>query len=210
MFPTGYAANTGLLAVLGGAGCAHLFRRAQPRVVDRRVPHGPRARRGDPCLRRTATSTRSTVHWCGAERGVVVTDTVFSMDGDIAPVDALAAICRKHGAILVLDDAHKVFPVAGSRRRRSAPMWSSESGTLSKALGALGGFVAGRRALIDLLINRARPFIFTTAPTPADTAAALAALDVVSSPQGRGAARDAFVGTSSVVRTGHPTPIVPS
>src|SRR5690606_14711739 len=81
-------------------------------------------------------------------------------------------------------------------------------GTLSKALGALGGFVAGPRRYVDLLVNRARPFIFTTAPTPADTAAGLAALRVLRSPEGA-----ALLGrlrrNVDRVRPGHPTPIVP-
>jgi len=81
-------------------------------------------------------------------------------------------------------------------------------GTLSKALGSLGGFVAGPRTYVDLLCNRARPFIFTTAPTPADTAAALAALRVVRSAEG--AARVARLrGHVDRLRPGHPTPIVP-
>jgi 7-keto-8-aminopelargonate synthetase-like enzyme len=81
-------------------------------------------------------------------------------------------------------------------------------GTLSKTLGALGGFVAADRAVVDLLVNRARTFIFTTAPTPADTAAALAALEVVRSDEGR-ALVARLRGHVDTLRPGHPTPIVP-
>jgi 8-amino-7-oxononanoate synthase len=206
VFPTGYAANTGLLAVLAGPGvriCSDELNHAS--LID-----GCRMARGRGAeIRVYGHGDVDAVDdaLVGAERGVVVTDTVFSMDGDIAPVEALAETCRKHGAILVVDDAHKVFPVPGLDDGDLADV-VIRVGTLSKALGALGGFVAGSRALIDLLINRARPFIFTTAPTPADMAAALAALDVVSSPEGT-----ELLATlrrhMDAVRIGHPTPIVP-
>jgi 7-keto-8-aminopelargonate synthetase-like enzyme len=137
-------------------------------------------------------------------RALVVTDTVFSMDGDVAPVTELADLCAARGALLVLDEAHAVLgphpDLDGVDHLRI--------GTLSKTLGALGGFVAGPRPFIDLLVNRARPFIFTTASTPADAAAALAALSVL-----RSSAGDALVaqlrGHVDRVRPGHPSPIVP-
>ena len=206
VFPTGYAANTGLLAVLGGPGVricsdelnhASLIdgcRMARERGADVRVYGHHDVDAVDDALR-------------GAERAVVVTDTVFSMDGDIAPIDALAAVCRRHGALLLVDDAHKVFPIAGLDDGDLADV-TVRVGTLSKALGALGGFVAGARPLIDLLINRARPFIFTTAPSPADMAAAAAALDVVSSPEGEDLLTTLRRHIDRV-RPGHPTPIVP-
>ncbi len=206
VFPTGYAANTGLLAVLGGPGVricsdelnhASLIdgcRMAHERGADVRVYGHADVDAVDDALR-------------GSDRAVVVTDTVFSMDGDVAPIDALAEVCRRHGALLVVDDAHKVFPVAGLDDGELADV-TVRVGTLSKALGALGGFVAGRRALIDLLINRARPFIFTTAPSPADMAAAAAALDVVSSPEG-GDLLTRLRHHIDRVRPGHPTPIIP-
>ena len=115
-----------------------------------------------------------------SERGgpaVVVTDTVFSMDGDTAPLGALAEVCRRHGALLVLDEAHAVLcPEPGPEVTDGLTV--VRVGTLSKALGAVGGFVAAPRPVVDLLVNLARPYIFTTAPTPADAAAALAALEV--------------------------------
>ena len=112
----------------------------------------------------------------GVDRTIVVTDTVFSMDGDVAPRRPPSpSCCRAHGSLLIVDEAHAVLgpdarPAASSTASRSLRV-----GTLSKTLGSLGGFVAGSRRHVDLLVNLARPFIFTTAPTPADTAAALAA-----------------------------------
>jgi 7-keto-8-aminopelargonate synthetase-like enzyme len=135
---------------------------------------------------------------------LVVSDTVFSMDGDVADVDALAEICVRHDALLVLDEAHSVLgphpALEGVEHVRV--------GTLSKTLGSLGGFAAAPARYAELLVNRARSYIFTTAPTPADTAAALAALRIVRSAEG-----DELVGRLRAhvdrVRPGHPSPIVP-
>src|SRR5207253_6225308 len=102
-----------------------------------------------------------------------------SMDGDEAPVDDLIDVCARHGALLVLDEAHAVL---GPHVDVPDGADVLRVGTLSKTLGALGGFVAGPTSFIDFLLNRARPFIFTTASTPADSAAALAALHVLRSP----------------------------
>ena len=128
------------------------------------------------------------------------------MDGDVAPVDKLARLCADHGALLVLDEAHAVLgphpDLDGVDHLRV--------GTLSKTLGSVGGFVAGTRRFVDLLVNRARPFIFTTAPAPADAAAALAALRVLRSAEGDAADRPPAPATSTHGRRpGHPSPIVP-
>ncbi|MDQ2649383.1 MAG: aminotransferase class I/II-fold pyridoxal phosphate-dependent enzyme, partial [Actinomycetota bacterium] len=141
---------------------------------------------------------------------IVVTDTVFSMDGDEAPVDRLVTVCRAHGALLVLDEAHAVF---GPTVDLAAPHWSGVEvvrvGTLSKALGSLGGFVAGSRSVIDLLVNAARPFIFSTASSPADAAAALAALRIVRSDEGERLRRRLRGHIDRVAGPSHPSPIVP-
>src|SRR5205807_5984600 len=86
-----------------------------------------------------------------SNRSIVVTDTVFSMDGDTAPVDELVEVCAKHGALLVLDEAHAVL---GPHVDVPEGADVLRVGTLSKTLGALGGFVAGPAPFIDLLVNR--------------------------------------------------------
>jgi 8-amino-7-oxononanoate synthase len=116
-----------------------------------------------------------------AGRKIVVSESVFSMDGDCAPLQALAELCIEHGALLVLDEAHAVL---GPKLLYENELQVLHVGTLSKTLGALGGFVAGSGRLIELLINRARTFIFTTGLSPADTAAALAALRICESDEG--------------------------
>src|SRR5262245_18450356 len=98
------------------------------------------------------------------------------MDGDVATLAEIAALCVSHGALLVVDEAHAVL---GPSVPALDGLEVLRVGTLSKALGSLGGFVAVIAALVELVVNRARPFIFTTAPTPADTAAGLAALRLV-------------------------------
>ena len=96
------------------------------------------------------------------------------MDGDVAPARELSEVCARHGALLVLDEAHAVLQPEVDLHDDVDVV---RVGTLSKTLGALGGFVAGPARYTDLVVNRARSYIFTTASTPADTAAALAALD---------------------------------
>lgn len=178
LFPTGFAANLGVLSVFGGPGvlvCSDELNHAS--IVD-----GCRLARGDVAVY-GHLDVDHVADLLEAWRGpaVVVTDTVFSMDGDEAPVAALAEVCAAHGALLVLDEAHAVLGPPVDRTDAEV----LRVGTLSKMLGSLGGFVAGPSPLIELVLNRARPFIFTTAPTPADTAAAAAALRIVQSPEGR-------------------------
>jgi 7-keto-8-aminopelargonate synthetase-like enzyme len=117
-------------------------------------------------------------------RALIVTDSVFSMEGDLAPLPDLAALAEQYDAMLLVDDAHATG-VLGSRGTGSSEHWNLrdrpiiQMGTLSKALGALGGFVAGPRVLIDYLINRARTFIYTTALPAAIATAALEAIRVL-------------------------------
>jgi 7-keto-8-aminopelargonate synthetase-like enzyme len=140
-------------------------------------------------------------------RAIVVSETVFSMDGDVAPVDNLAEVCAHHRALLVLDEAHAVLG-PDLRHATLDGVDHLRVGTLSKTLGALGGFAAGRAQFTDLLVNRARAYIFTTASTPADTAAALAALRVVRSAEGD-ALRTRLRANIDRLRPGHPSPIIP-
>ncbi len=117
-------------------------------------------------------------------RRLVVTDAVFSMDGDLAPLPELADLAERYGAMLMVDEAHATG-LLGARGAGAVERFGVEGrvpiimGTLSKALGSVGGFVAGSRGLVDYLRNRARAYVFTTGLPPAAAGAALAALDLV-------------------------------
>ncbi|MDQ7029410.1 MAG: glycine C-acetyltransferase [Ardenticatenia bacterium] len=119
-------------------------------------------------------------------RKLIVTDGVFSMDGDIAPLDRLAEVAQRHGCILMVDDAHGEG-VLGRGGRGIVDHFGLhgvvdiEVGTLSKAFGVVGGVVAGRRHLVEWLRQRGRPFLFSSAMTIPDVAACLAALDILES-----------------------------
>ena len=115
---------------------------------------------------------------------LVITDGVFSMDGDIGPVDKLAALAEKYGAIMMVDDAH-ASGVLGRNGRGSVDHFGMHGrvdvqvGTLSKAIGALGGYVCGSKDLIDYLYHRARPFLFSTSHPPSVAATCIAAFDIL-------------------------------
>ncbi len=210
LFPTGFAANLGVLATLGGQGATIL----SDELNHASIVDGARLARAEVRIYRHADLDHLAkllvdVEAAGRGPALVVSDSVFSMDGDLADVDGLVDVCAGRDALVVLDEAHAVLgPAVDPARARERGVPVLRVGTLSKALGSLGGFVAGPRPYVDLLRNRARPFIFTTAPTPADTAAARAALAVVRSPEG-----EALVGRLRAnvqrLRPGHPSPIVP-
>ena len=201
LFPTGYAANLGVLTTFGRPGVRIVSdERNHASIVD-----GCRLAGAEVCVYRHGDVDHVDELLRSAPgRAIVVTDTVFSMDGDVAPVDELAERCAAHGALLVLDEAHAVLgpdpDLSGVDHLRV--------GTLSKHLGALGGFVAGPRPFVDLLVNRARPFIFTTASSPPDTAAALAAVRLVCSDEGASLVARLRANVD-LVAPGHPSPIVP-
>ncbi|MET0276491.1 MAG: 8-amino-7-oxononanoate synthase [Acidimicrobiia bacterium] len=207
LFSTGFTANLGVLTTFAGPDvlvCSDELNHAS--IVDgRRLAGAPLAVYRHRDLAHLDEILRASAH----ERAVVVSETVFSMDGDVAAVDDLIDVCARHGALLVLDEAHAVLgPDVDLAHVASAGVDLLRVGTLSKALGALGGFVAGDESFVELLVNRARSYIFTTAGTPADAAAALAALAIVRSDEGdrlRGALR----ANIDHLRAGHPSPIVP-
>ena len=123
------------------------------------------------------------------KRVLIVTESVFSMDGDLAPLRELLELKKRFGALLLLDEAHAIGVIGPNGRGLAAAEKLNEDvdvqmGTLSKALGVSGGYICGSRSLIDWLINRARSFIYSTAPPPALAAAALAAVDFLASPDG--------------------------
>jgi glycine C-acetyltransferase len=117
-------------------------------------------------------------------RKLLITDGVFSMDGDIAPLPALVEVAERHGAIMMIDDAHS-SGVLGRAGRGTVDHFglhgrvNIQVGTLSKAIGVLGGYVCGSKDLIEYLYHRARPFLFSTSHPPAVAAACIAAFDVL-------------------------------
>nr|WP_216623248.1 8-amino-7-oxononanoate synthase [Corallococcus exercitus] len=182
LFNSGYAANTGILPALVGPGDAVFSdalnhaslvdgcRLSRARVVV--YPHADVA-----ALTRALEDTP-------ARRKLVVTDSVFSMDGDVAPLREILAACEAHGAALMVDEAHATG-VLGARGAGLCEALGVEDrvdlrmGTLSKALGGLGAYVATSRAVADLLVSRARPFVYSTALPAALCAGAECAVDLV-------------------------------
>lgn len=156
-----------------------------------------------------------------ARRHLIVSETVFSMDGDVAPLPALVELARSHDAVLVLDEAHATGVLGPNGEGALArldidPEGIVVVGTLSKALASAGGFVAADATVIDYLVNRSRPFIFNTALPPASVGAALAALDIVASEPERRSHLDALATRlrDGLVAAGYPpsdseTAIVP-
>lgn len=207
LFPTGFAANLGLLATLGSTGVIiHSDALNHASIID-----GCRMARANGAVVHTyrhldLDELAANLSANSTSRQVVVTDTVFSMDGDVAPIDKLASLCAQYGALLVVDEAHAVLEPAPAPIVNGAHV--IQVGTLSKTLGALGGFVAGPKSLVDLLVNRARTYIFTTAPSPADSAAALAAIGILQSGEGQ-ALRERLRQQIARVQPGHPSPIIP-
>lgn len=200
LFPTGYAANLGVLATFGRAGVTII----SDEMNHASIIDGCRlaAAGVDVYRHRDLDHLGELLRTHG--RALVVTDSVFSMDGDLAPVDELAELCRRHAALLVLDEAHSVLGPEPCLDGVDA----LRVGTLSKALGSLGGFVAGPASFCQLLENRARSYIFTTASSPADTSAALAALAVIRSAEGASLMQRLRENVDELA-PGHPSPILP-
>ncbi|WP_298436350.1 8-amino-7-oxononanoate synthase [Geobacter sp.] len=188
LFNSGYAANSGIIPALAGKGDVIFSDRLNhASIVDGallsraklvRYPHNDVA-----ALRRLLEANPT------PGRRLIVTDGVFSMDGDVAPLRELVALKREHGALLMVDDAHGTG-VLGAGGRGSGEMLGVtgeidlQMGTLGKALGSFGAYVAASRELVEYLVNRARSFIFSTSLPPAALAASLAAIDLVDSPEG--------------------------
>jgi glycine C-acetyltransferase/8-amino-7-oxononanoate synthase len=191
VFSTGVAAATGtILALAGKEDVIIMDKLAHACLID-----GARASRA--ILRvfphNDLEKMESHMRWARekhpASRVMVITESVFSMDGDLAPLREIVALKERYGAILLLDEAHAVG-VRGAGAKGLAGELSLgdqvdiQMGTLGKALGVSGGYIAGSRVLIDYLINRARSFVFSTAPSPAVAAACRASLRIVQSTEG--------------------------
>ena len=202
VLPSGYQANVAVLATLATRDVTVL----SDELNHASIIDGIRLGRAQVHRYRHADADHVAELLAGIEgRALVVTDSVFSMDGDVAPLDDLARLCAQHDALLVVDEAHSVLgpevPVAeGCELLRV--------GTLSKVLGSQGGFVAGPGRYMDLFVNRARSHIFTTGLSPTDTGAALAALRLLRSEEGA-ALVARLRELVDRLRPGHPSPIVP-
>ena len=191
VFSTGVAAATGTIPALVGRGdVVILDKLAHACLIDgahasgaklRVFPHNDLEKLESHLLwaRRTHADGRI----------LIVTESVFSMDGDLAPLHGIIGLKEKHGAMLFLDEAHAVGVRGAGAQGLAGELGLNgrieiQMGTLGKALGVSGGYIAGSRLLIDWLINRARSFIFSTAPSPAVAAACRAALRIVQSAEG--------------------------
>ena len=188
LFNSGYSANVGVIQALAERGdTIYSDRLNHASIVDGailsrarlvRYPH-----RDFRALRSLLESHK------GKGRQLIVTDGVFSMDGDIAPLKEIVALKKEYNALLMVDDAHGTA-VMGSSGRGSAELLGVagqidiQMGTLGKGLGSFGAYVAGSAEMVDYLRNKARSFIFSTSLPPSVLAASIAAIDIVESPEG--------------------------
>jgi len=182
LFGSGYLANVGVVSTLAGRGeVVFSDELNHASIID-----GCRLSRAETFIYRHCDTEH--LEWGLREAGdrarLIVTDGVFSMDGDVAPLAELAELARRHGCQLAVDEAHGTGALGpGGRGSVAAAGLSGEVdviiGTLGKALGSYGAYVCGSRQLIELLINLARPFIYSTAPPPPSVGAALAALGLL-------------------------------
>jgi len=183
LFNSGYAANTGIIPALAGR---------EDMIFSDRLNHasivdGCRLSMAEVRRYRHADAGHLEELLKARDSGgkLVITDAVFSMDGDMAPLPEMAALAKKYNSMLMIDDAHGMGVLGAGGRGTAEEMGLDPGdidihmGTLGKALGGFGAYVAGSRELIDYLINSARPFIYSTALPPSTAAAALAALDIV-------------------------------
>ncbi|QBQ53144.1 8-amino-7-oxononanoate synthase [Nitrosococcus wardiae] len=180
LFSSGYLANLGVIsALLGHQDAVFEDRLNHASLLDGGLLAGARFKR---YRHRDCQALEAALAAREARRKLVVTDGVFSMDGDLAPLPELATVARRFDAWLLVDDAHGLG-VLGEGGRGSLAHWELGMaqvpvlvGTLGKALGTFGAFVAGEETLIETLIQQARTYIYTTAPPPAVAAATLASL----------------------------------
>jgi len=182
LFGSGYLANAGIIAALAGRGeVVFSDELNHASIVD-----GCRLSRAETFVYRHGDVEHLAwgLRQAGGRASLIVTDGVFSMDGDVAPLPQLLELARRHGARLMVDEAHATGAVGpGGRGSVSAAGLSGEVdvvvGTLGKALGSYGAYACADAETIDLLVNAARPFIFSTAPPPPALGAARAALEIL-------------------------------
>ncbi len=182
IFNSGYAANTGVIPSITSADDVIL----SDELNHASIIDGCRLSRARTLIYRhkDMEDLQSLMKKVKARRKVVITDSVFSMDGDLAPVPDIHEICGRHGALLYLDDAHGTGVLGGGKGALAhfgikPEPWILQMGTFSKALGAFGAFVAGRRDVVQWIANTARSFLFSTALPSCVIAAATAGLGLV-------------------------------
>jgi glycine C-acetyltransferase/8-amino-7-oxononanoate synthase len=183
LFGSGYLANLGVVSALGGRGGVVL----SDELNHASIIDGCRLSRAEVVVFRHRDAEHAAwelMRRRGAGDALIVTDAVFSMDGDVAPVAALLELARRYGCRLAVDEAHATGALGPGGRGAVAEAGLSGEvdvlvGTLGKTLGSYGAYVCGRADTIDLLINTARPFIFSTAPPPPAVGAAIAALGLL-------------------------------
>jgi 8-amino-7-oxononanoate synthase len=184
LFGSGYLANTGVIAALAGRGeVVFSDELNHASIVD-----GCRLSRAETFVYRHGDTEHLAwgLRQAGERAALIVSDGVFSMDGDVAPLPELLEIARRHGARLMVDEAHATGAIGpGGRGSVAAAGLSGEIdvvvGTLGKALGSYGAYVCASAELVEFLVNAARPFIFSTAPSPPSVGAAQAALAILES-----------------------------
>ena len=187
-FCTGYMANLAILTALGADADAEIFSESlnHASLID-----GARLARAQVKVYAHAdvAALAALLEASNAATKLVVTDSVFSMDGNLAPLPEILSLCERHGAWLVIDDAHG-FGALGAHGRGALEHFNLRSpnlvymGTLGKAAGVGGAFVAAHASVIELMIQRARPYIYTTAAPPALAHALLASIDIIDSDEG--------------------------
>ena len=195
-FPSGYAAALGTLTALTGPDdIVILDRLVHACIVDAARLSGAKLRIfGHNDLNDLEDKLKWAAKIRAATAGktpaiLIVTESLFSMDGDCAPLREMAALKERYGAWLMVDEAHATGVLGTNGRGLADALGVADQveihmGTLGKALGAAGGYICGRRVLIDFLVNRARSLVFSTAPVPAAAAAARAGIQVAQSPEG--------------------------
>lgn len=185
LFNAGYAANVGVITTIAGAG---------DRVFSDELNHasiidGCRLSRASVEVfpHRDLAALEAALSIGGGRRRIVITESLFSMDGDIADLEALAALCKKYEAALIVDEAHAIGAHGDEGRGLCAAVGVVPDvlvGTFGKAIGTFGAFAATTKAIADLLWNRARSFVFSTALPPSIPAATSAAIEIVRGGEG--------------------------
>ncbi len=188
-FSSGYAAALGVLPVVVGEGDTVVIDKlVHASLIDGVRLSGAKLR---VFKHNNLEDLERILQWAARREGhiLVITESVFSMDGDLAPILNLVELKEKYGAWLMVDEAHATG-IFGKGRRGLIEEFGVgdrvdiQMGTLGKALGSAGGYICGSQQLVDLLINRARSFVFSTAPVPVQAAAAKAAVEWVQSEEG--------------------------